>query len=121
MLVTRSGGPRCGAGSRWQSRQNFISKGLARGERHLVDTPVALHAGHYAIDVDRMVEVHVVRHCATRCQRIGMHEAKLSRTFCSTGASVQICEWQVMQVCVGGIPACGLEVIASGFLRVGGQ
>ena len=32
---------------------------------------------------------------------------KLSRTGSSNGLSIQICEWQFMQVLVGGMPANG--------------
>ena len=41
----------------------------------------------------------------TRCQTIGVLFARLSRTGASSAALVQICEWQVMQVYVGGMPA----------------
>ena len=39
--------------------------------------------------------------------RMGLPVRKLSRTGSSMGASDQICEWQFMQVFVGGIPANG--------------
>ena len=41
---------------------------------------------------------------------MGRRELKLSRTGCSTGASVQIWEWHVMHVWVSGIPASAVLV-----------
>ena len=80
----------------------------ALGQRHLVDAAVAFDAADALGDVDVVAEEHVFgqhRH-AMPVQRDIVARGS-ARTGASIGAPVQICEWQVMQVWVGGRPACG--------------
>ena len=79
----------------------------AAGQRHLVDAAVTGDAADALGDVDVVAEIDVVGSRATRCHTSGLLSARLARTGASIGASVQICEWQVMQVWVGGRPARG--------------
>ena len=56
-------------------------------------------------DVNGVVEIDIAGQACTRCQWIGLSSARLARTGASICALVQSCEWQVMQVSVGGMPA----------------
>ena len=74
-------------------------------ERHLVDAPVAGGAADALVHVDAVVEVDEVGQVVDldpldRRRRV----RKLARTGSSIGLSFQICEWQFMQVLVGGMP-----------------
>ena len=75
------------------------------GQRHLRDMAVAGLAAHAFGDVDRVVEVDVVGQVVDLPQTSGLFSARLWRTGANRSALVQICEWQVMQVQVGGRPA----------------
>ena len=79
--------------------------GLA-GQRHLADRAVAFRAADALGDMDAVVEIDVIgqRVDALPAHRL-MPSARLCRTGSSIAALVQICEWQVMQVSVGGMPA----------------
>ena len=52
-----------------------------------------------------MVEVDEVGQVVDRVHSIDLSVRKLARTGSSIGLSTQICEWQFMQVLVGGMPA----------------
>ena len=75
-------------------------------QRHLVDLPVAFVAADALRDMDAVIEENVIRHFIDASSSAAVcASAKLCRTGASISACVQICEWQVMQVSVGGIPA----------------
>ena len=79
----------------------------AVGQRHGVDTAMAFDATNALCDVDVVTEEDIPGSTATRFQFNDLFSARLARTGASIGAPVQICEWQVMQVWVGGRPARG--------------
>ena len=70
--------------------------------------PWQLDAADALADVDRVVEVDEVGQVVDPVPaRSARSSRRLSRTGSSIGLSVQICEWQVMHVSVGGMPANG--------------
>ena len=77
------------------------------GQRHLIDSAVAGLAADALGDVDVVAKIHVVRQLrhARPCDRLVFGKALPDRL--QHRRVVQIWEWQVMQVAVGGKPACG--------------
>ena len=74
-------------------------------ERHAVDAAVAGRTTDAICDMNTVIEIDVAWRSvhAPPAQRPVVSEAPPHRI--SISALVQICEWQVMQVSVGGIPA----------------
>jgi hypothetical protein len=71
-------------------------------ERHAVHPPVAAFAADPLIDVDAVIEIHEIGQIV---HGIEAPVRKLARTGSSVGLVFQICEWQFMQVLVGGMLA----------------
>ena len=71
----------------------------AVGQRHLVDAAMAGHAADALGDVDVVAEEHIVRQLRDAGPLDRLVVGKAFRTGSSIDALVQICEWQVMQVC----------------------
>ena len=83
-----------------------LERVLLLHQRHLVDAPVAGLAAHPLLHVDAVVEVDEVGQVvdADPAQRLVVAEAGADRLENRRRAD-QICEWQFMQVLVGGMPA----------------
>ena len=77
------------------------------GQRHLINAAMAAFAADALGDVNVMAKKDIVRKLRYSGPLIGLFSARLCRTGSSIDAVVQIWEWQVMHVSVGGKPACG--------------
>ena len=74
-------------------------------ERHLIELAMTRRAADALADVDAVVKKNKIRRVI---DAIPAQRCSASETFAhgpSIGASFQICEWQVMQVSVDGMPA----------------
>ena len=82
-----------------------LQRVLLPGERHLVHPAVAALAADALVDVNAVVEVDEVGQIVDARPAIDLPVRKLARTGSSVGLVLQICEWQFMQVLVGGMLA----------------